>query len=135
MKRSWTTAPGVNHLLSSSSLAVDAVSRYFGAAIKKILTMSGQHVRDHSPGEGRPSTVMLRGKVMLENRQLPGEKRNLYRFRSSTHLKAATKEATSAGPMTVDKAPTRLGAINIPSFISPRKTWSRSLASPAAMSR
>ena len=46
-------------------------------AVKKSLAMSDLHVRDYSPWEGWevegwPTTVILRGKVMVDNGQLLG---------------------------------------------------------------
>ena len=56
----------------------DADITIIDPAVKKSLTMSDLHVRDYSPWEGWeiegwPTTVMLRGKVMVDNGQLLGE--------------------------------------------------------------
>jgi len=55
----------------------DADFAIIDPAVKKALAMSDLHVRDYSPWEGWevegwPTTVMLRGKVMVDNGQLLG---------------------------------------------------------------
>ena len=55
----------------------DADITVIDPSVKKTLTMSDLHLRDYSPWEGWeiegwPTTVMLRGKVMVDNGQLLG---------------------------------------------------------------
>ncbi len=56
----------------------DADITIIDPSVKKTLTMSDLHLRDYSPWdgweiEGWPTTVMLRGKVMVDNGQLLGQ--------------------------------------------------------------
>jgi dihydropyrimidinase len=55
----------------------DADMTIIDPAVKKTLSMTDLHVRDYSPWEGWqvegwPTTVLLRGKVMVDNGQLLG---------------------------------------------------------------
>ena len=56
----------------------DADFAIIDTSVKKALAMSDLHVRDYSPWEGWevegwPTTVILRGKIMVENGQLLGD--------------------------------------------------------------
>jgi len=56
----------------------DADFAIIDPAVKKALAMSDLHVRDYSPWEGWevtgwPTTVILRGKIMVENGELIGD--------------------------------------------------------------
>tara|TARA_Y100000588_G_scaffold165946_1_gene179947 strand:- start:4431 stop:5882 length:1452 start_codon:yes stop_codon:yes gene_type:complete len=56
----------------------DADFAFIDPSVKKTLSMADLHVRDYSPWEGWdiqgwPTTVMLRGKIMVDNGQLLGD--------------------------------------------------------------
>ena len=69
--------PGPYPRKSAIAVGSDADVAIIDPAVKKSLAMAELHVRDYSPWEGWeiegwPTTVILRGKIMVENGQLLG---------------------------------------------------------------
>ena len=75
--RSRVSVPILNMKLCVRICCPDADIAIIDPSVKKALSIDDLHVRDYSPWEGWeidgwPTTVILRGKVMVDNGQLLG---------------------------------------------------------------